>query len=667
MRLSILLFLLFQLASSLTAQDRNSDSIQLQLREAKTDLERYKAYRGMYLFFEEVNRDSAIAYAYLTSQIAAKNNKILASNYALVHAAYQLNSVGEYADAFKILIKVLEVAKDPKYDKEESWPYPDGLVSSDPRSLLRSYTYHILAQLMWQTENNTKAIEYLLEAEKWGRKALSNQRVAMANTNLGRSFVYEKKYESAHVFCDSAFAAANRGKFYKYISSLYYVLADIAQQTGKPEQAEAYFRKGMAEGSKNKNLASVYYNDWALVKILIDQNRIPEALPLAMENLRYAQQLGPTYNRSIHLGTVYENIYRCYDKIGNKDSIVKYQALTLHAKDSVYSLRVRNLATFQNRILDEQLRLKNVEQEKIAYQSRIRNIALFGGLAFLSAIAIILYRNNRQKQKANLELESTLTELKATQSQLIQAEKMASLGELTAGIAHEIQNPLNFVNNFSQLNKELLNEFDAESDEAEKASLLVDVRQNMDKVIHHGKRAEQIVKGMLAHSRKTNGEKELTDLNALCDEFMKLSYHGFRSKNADFQAVLHTDLDPRLPLVKAVPQDIGRVLLNVLNNAFYAVYEKQQASIPDYEPRVSIRTYGKESTVMIEVEDNGMGIPEPIREKIFQPFFTTKPTGSGTGLGLSICYDIIKSHKGIIDVQSNGTTGTRFKIGLPVS
>jgi signal transduction histidine kinase/ligand-binding sensor domain-containing protein len=261
------------------------------------------------------------------------------------------------------------------------------------------------------------------------------------------------------------------------------------------------------------------------------------------------------------------------------------------------------------------------------------------------------------------EIEKAYAELKSTQAQLIHAEKMASLGELTAGIAHEIQNPLNFVNNFSELNKEMLEELREEAEKGdleEVKALTKDVIANEEKITHHGKRADAIVKGMLAHSRTNSGEKVETDINALADEYLRLSYHGLRAKDHGFNAEFKTDFDPNLPKVKVIPQDIGRVLLNLINNAFQACTERSRSAL------VTVSTKNLGDKIKISVSDNGPGIPENIKDKIFQPFFTTKPTGQGTGLGLSLSYDIVKAHGGELRVNSNADEGATFFIHLPI-
>ncbi len=272
----------------------------------------------------------------------------------------------------------------------------------------------------------------------------------------------------------------------------------------------------------------------------------------------------------------------------------------------------------------------------------------------------------RQKE----ELEIALQELKSTQAQLIQSEKMASLGELTAGIAHEIQNPLNFVNNFSEVSNELIGEMNEElskGDIAEAMMIADDIRQNLEKINHHGKRADAIVKGMLQHSRSSNSIKEPTDINKLADEYFRLAYHGLRAKDKSFNATLKTDYDETIGNITIIPQDIGRVVLNLITNAFYVVDEKKKSGIEGYEPTVSVSTKKQIDKVLISVEDNGNGIPKTIVDKIFQPFFTTKPSGQGTGLGLSMSYDIVtQGHGGILKVETAEGKGTTFIISLPI-
>lgn len=316
--------------------------------------------------------------------------------------------------------------------------------------------------------------------------------------------------------------------------------------------------------------------------------------------------------------------------------------------------------------------------------ARFRNVFTFAYKRYQDLKQAALDFKNLEKAKKSAE--KALTELQATQKQLIQSEKMASLGELTAGIAHEIQNPLNFVNNFSEVSNEIIEEINeqlANGDLEEVKLLLADIKQNLEKIAHHGKRADGIVKGMLQHSRKSTSVKEPTDINKLADEYLRLAYHGLRAKDKSFNATLETDFDENIGKVNVIPQDIGRVLLNLITNAFYACAERSRSAgnerlknsdDKNFKPTVWVSTKlisplgAAREKIAISVRDNGNGIPKEIVDKIYQPFFTTKPTGQGTGLGLSMSYDIItKAHGGQIEVETETNKGTEFKIILPIN
>jgi signal transduction histidine kinase len=349
-------------------------------------------------------------------------------------------------------------------------------------------------------------------------------------------------------------------------------------------------------------------------------------------------------------------------------------------KDSLYG--PEKFKQLQLITLNEQQRQQEIEQDQERYRNKIKYIILFIVLSVFLLISFLLFRNNRQQQKAKAKIEEAYTELKETQQQLIQREKMASLGELTAGIAHEIQNPLNFVNNFSEVNTELIDEMkeglqSGKTDEV--IALAEDVKQNNIKIVQHGKRAESIVKGMLQHSRNSSGQKEPTDINALADECLRLSYHGMRAKdprdsaNRSFNAKTETHFDISIPPVTIASQEIGRVILNLLTNAFYSVMQKSKIAGDAYEPVVIVRTAmnpgsgDRRASVSISIRDNGNGISQKALDKIFQPFFTTKPTGEGTGLGLSMSYDIItKGHGGELKVETKEGEFAEFIIILPI-
>ena len=365
-----------------------------------------------------------------------------------------------------------------------------------------------------------------------------------------------------------------------------------------------------------------------------------------------------------------------YEVLGKKDSaykyLRKYQDLLKASKKlentrQIFELQINSI------VRDSEKQINQLEQESLLKEQKNKNQRLFifstiGALLSTLLILLILYKNNKSKQKANTVLERTLSNLKSTQSQLVQSEKMASLGELTAGIAHEIQNPLNFVNNFSEVNSELIAEMKQEIDKGnlqEVKSIANSIDENEQKIIVHGKRADAIVKNMLQHSRSSSGIKEPTDINALCNEYLRLSYHGLRAKDKSFNATMKTDFDESIGRVNIIPQDMGRVVLNLINNAFYAVDEKKKHNQNGYEPQVSVSTKKNNDKVEIKVSDNGNGMPQKVMDKIFQPFFTTKPTGLGTGLGLSLSYDIVKAHGGELKVETKEGKGTVFIIHLP--
>ena len=441
------------------------------------------------------------------------------------------------------------------------------------------------------------------------------------------------------------------------------------------------------EKGDKKGIAESYLS---LGDLNIKMNKPSEARQYLQNSIQISKEL----NDKNSLASAYGNLSFLDDRQGNYKEAYEYYKLYTIYRDSVENIEISKKFLQEKLKHDYEIKEANAkaaQAKKDAAAKRTRNIQYMVivslGVIIVAAFVIVFIqrKNNKQKQEANLllqfqkeKVENTLSELKSTQAQLIQSEKMASLGELTAGIAHEIQNPLNFVNNFSEVNKELLLELQYEINNGnvdDAKTIANDVIDNEEKINHHGKRADAIVKGMLQHSRSGTGQKELTDINALADEYLRLSYHGLRAQDKSFNAVLETDFDEGIGKIKVVPQDMGRVLLNVFNNAFYAVHEKDASVIVEgkpYQPTVSVTTRKINSprgpgSVELTVKDNGNGIPQKILNKIFQPFFTTKPAGAGTGLGLSLSYDIIKVHGGEIKVETRDNEGTKFIIQLPLT
>ena len=405
-------------------------------------------------------------------------------------------------------------------------------------------------------------------------------------------------------------------------------------------------------------------------------------------SIYYAQKVAVSWNTKSesepkNLVEAVDNLAFVYKLKGNKDSTLKYIELNTALKDSFYSKeKDREL---QNITFNERMKQQEIIAAQLKYKNKVQLLALAFGLFTGLLIVGLLWRNNIHRQKAyallqkqkgetdfqKMKVEQALEELKSTQSQLVQREKMASLGELTAGIAHEIQNPLNFVNNFSEVNSELIDELEQEIDKGnldDAKAIAKDIKENEEKINHHGKRADAIVKGMLQHSRSSSGVKEPTDINALADEYLRLAYHGLRAKDKSFNATMKTDFDESIGTINIIPQDIGRVILNLITNAFYAVKEKNASASSagqPYEPTVSLSTKKVNDKVEIKVKDNGNGVPQKVLDKIFQPFFTTKPSGQGTGLGLSLAYDIVKAHGGELKVETKEGEGSEFIIQLP--
>ncbi|MCU0357745.1 MAG: ATP-binding protein [Cyclobacteriaceae bacterium] len=478
-------------------------------------------------------------------------------------------------------------------------------------------------------------------------------------------------YGAAHWRMGDAFAQMN-----EVDSAIYYAekAVDIAQMMGNNFiQQGVVPTLGFAYGKKGYDSLALHYlrsNNYSANLIMRaiffkDRNQYDSAISCALR--AYERGLrSPARQTELASATLLSELYESTDPA----KALKYLKIANAARESISgSASVLSAKAIELKQQEQETEIKIAE---LNFRNLLKIYATLASLLLVLVIALLVYRNYRKTQKANVlleqqkqEINQALADLKQAQSQLIQSEKMASLGELTAGIAHEIQNPLNFVNNFSEVNKELLAEMQEaiNNENFEEARLLSkDIIENQEKINNHGRRADAIVKSMLQHSRISSGKKELTDINVLCDEYLRLAYHGYRAKDKSFNAKFESRLDPTLPKVNVVAQDIGRVVLNLINNAFYAVNEKSKLQASGYEPRVLVTTQNKGDKIEINVEDNGPGIPDSIKEKIFQPFFTTKPTGQGTGLGLSLSYDIVKAHGGELKVEASERGGSTFTI-----
>jgi signal transduction histidine kinase len=686
------LYLLFN--NSLLAQP-NIAGLKEAYLMAKDDSTRQNALLNIVTYYNEIDRDSALYYNEQRIVIAKKIGYKLLEAAALNVKGYQKIQKGEYAEALKYLQESLKITQDSNNLEVNHWiiVMPSHIPGKE-RFHVMSSCMHQFGLLMRDTENLPKEIEYFKKALLLARQVNSIDRQMISNSNLGSSFLRKGMPDSALYHAQQADSCTLLPGFKGvFVGRNKALMGDVYFKQGDYRQAKLLYLKGLDLSIKSNNQFNIAIAKHKLSQLYFKIKQNDSALFYAKDNLSSMYLVKQNFaNFQLNLGTLYEDIFLAYKQKNQQDSAYKYLLITSQIKDSLYKVRIANLSAFQNVSFEEILRLESLESEQLQTESKIRIYSLLAGLMVVSVIGIILFRNNNQRKKSNLlltsqkneieqqkkQVEESMEQLQSTQSQLVQAEKMASLGELTAGIAHEIQNPLNFVNNFSEVSTELVDEMKSEIKKGNYAEVNViadDVKQNLEKINHHGTRAAGIVKGMLQHSRSSSGVKEPTDINALADEYVRLAYHGLRAKDKDFNSTMKTDFDESIGKINIIPQDIGRVILNLITNAFYAVNEKKQQLGDGYEPMVTVSTrrasdnspiWQSGNSIIVSVADNGFGIPEANRNKIFQPFFTTKPTGQGTGLGLSLSYDIVKAHGGELKLETMNGEGSRFIIQLPI-
>ncbi|MES2004730.1 MAG: ATP-binding protein [Bacteroidota bacterium] len=522
--------------------------------------------------------------------------------------------------------------------------------------------------------NKQLSREYYSKALEYSRKGEDHLFVCFELSNLARMFFEENKRDSALTYYLESYRLAVEKNLEPSMPNNLLRLGELANNTN----SLYYYRQAAMMPAVIRNAGLKNRIVSAIAEYYLKKEMRDSAYYFANQYYTYARTADKkTQLSALSLLTSY------YEALHMPDSTLLYMTSYYNLKDSLYGNKAMEQA--QGLAYADMQRLKELEAQKAIYQSRLIIYSISAVAILLLGLAFIFWRSKKKEQEAKKivqlqkdQLEQTVDKLKATQNQLVQSEKMASLGELTAGIAHEIQNPLNFVNNFSEINKELLAELNEEIDKGnyeEVKAIAKDVTENEEKISHHGKRADAIVKGMLQHSRSSNGVKEPTDINALADEYLRLAYHGLRAKDKSFNATMITDYDDSVGMINVIPQDIGRVILNLITNAFYVVDEKKKQISGDYVPTVTVSTQLVSSdnpsirqsanSIIISVKDNGNGIPQKVLDKIFQPFFTTKPTGQGTGLGLSLSYDIVKAHGGELKVETKEGEGSIFIIQMP--
>jgi len=660
-----ILFLLLLQIEHVSSQDPVKDSLYSVLQNAFDDSAKYKVQTLLTDFYIEKDRDSSIFFSNKCIDLANRNHKFLDVASSLSNKGHALMHLQKFSEAYTCFTEALKIANDPSFNGK-TWEIKNNISVDKERLMILAAVYKDFASMMASANNNEKSKELFLLAKDIAEKNRFLKTLGYINLELGQRYLDQGIIDTALIMEREAMQLLTDAGEIKPLGYCNMLIGKIWLQMKNDDSTLYYYRKSIAISSHFENYTNLAgtYSNLTSFYLHVKQNS-DSAIYYAHAWLNILEKSSEN-----NLGAVYFNMAEAYKLKNNKDSVIKYQTLSISEKDKAYTKRDVALNNLQNRVLVEQEQMMKLKESEMENKSHIRIAMIAGCLIVFTLISIILYSNNLKKQKANKVLETTLINLKSTQTQLIQSEKMASLGELTAGIAHEIQNPLNFVNNFSEVNKELIDEMQQELkagkiDDAIEISN--DIKANEEKINLHGKRADAIVKGMLQHSRSSRGAaKEPTDINKLADEYLRLAYHGLRAKDKSFNATMKTDFDESIGNINIIPQDIGRVILNLITNAFYAVDEKKKLGIEGYEPTVSVSTKKINDKTEIRVADNGNGIPQHLIDKIFQPFFTTKPTGQGTGLGLSLAYDIVKAHGGELKVETMQREGSTFIIQLPV-
>ena len=585
------------------------------------------------------NLEASLDYLFKALTLAEETNYKETESQCLYHIGVSYRYLGKYEEALNYFLQGLDKARLINYSM------PEG------------YCLNNIGLIYLETGDYTNALEYYNQGLAIRRKLGDKWGESGSLDNIG--FIYFKigNYADAVKYCTQSLAIAEEIDDQKGLGNALLHLGNIYEKLADYEQAVNCYNRSLQIRRRigdKKGEAEILLS---LAELSITDNFKIQTNLQVLELLYNALELGQQTKALDLLAKINYVLYEAYKKSGNYNEALCNLETYLSIEKELHN------ASIKQKVLNLEISNRVEQSRKEAEIYRLRDIEL----------GVLYEESNKQKKEIEVQkknVEATLSELKATQAQLIQSAKMASLGELTAGIAHEIQNPLNFVNNFSDVSNELIDEMKDELSKGnyEDANAIADdVKQNLQKINHHGKRADAIVKGMLQHSQSSSGIKEPTDINKLADEYLRLSYQGFRAKDKLFNAILQTDFDETIGNVNIIPQDIGRVLLNLYNNAFYAVNERSKQQKEGYEPTVSVSTKKVDGKIFISVKDNGNGIPQKIVDKIFQPFFTTKPTGQGTGLGLSLAYDIVKTHQGELRVETKVGVGSEFIIKLPVA
>jgi signal transduction histidine kinase len=660
-----LIVLLLSVSLCAKSQISSLDSMKMALLDADNDSLRYGLLVKIGYYYADIKTDSALYFLNLGQSVAITNNKKLSAAYALSGIGYCLIKLNAYSQSLEAFNEGFGYAEDPK-NRFAAWDILPRIGYTGMQEYILTGLHMNMGHLLGATNNREQQLSHYRQATILADKNSNFEDLSLLQSSIGHIFYEKDDLDSALIMQKLAVKMATETNYTRYLARFYNDIARIYLHKGKYDSARTVLYNSAQIAFESDNTNDLLESFQILSTTFLSQGNKDSSLYYARLSLDEID----SESKDQYLGMIYENLFKAYALNGRVDSAYKYQGLALTTKDSLYNEKIKVFSEFQNLSLGEKLRIKELEKDKIVSQERLRTYTLLGGIALIFLLGFIFYRSSRLKQKAHERLKKAYSELKETQKQLVQSEKMASLGELTAGIAHEIQNPLNFVKNFSEVNSELTEELLAsiQKGDLEDVKLIAaDLTANQEKIREHGKRAESIVKSMLQHSRTSTGQKEKTDINALCEEYCRLAYHGMRAKDKNLHAEVKTHLSNILVPVEVIPQEIGRVVLNLVNNAVYAVDKKFQKGIAGYKPEVLLTTSRNGNNIEIKIKDNGDGISEKVRDKIFQPFFTTKPTGEGTGLGLSISYDIItKGHGGSLSLDSREGIGTTATIVLPI-
>jgi two-component system, NtrC family, sensor kinase len=670
--LNVLVFMLLSFCSA--AQNnpywqepasKQVDSLKTVLTASTNDSVSMYLNRQLGMYYQEINRTAALIYYEEMLRLAKKTKQKVWEAEALSRNGYVSCLIQDYSGGLKFLLMARNLALQKSLEKEMWNP---GLLSKknaayEARMTILCDINHHLGLVHLFSGEYAKALDYHRNVQKINEILNDTTLMSLSFLNMGEAYLGLMQLDSAESAFNKSISYSDLSGYKKYNGLTLYDIGEIYEIKNNAAEAKKYYRLSIIKSIETESPDFEGMGNQALADIFKKEGNIDSAKNFSRQALHIYHNI----NDTLGLIAAYTSLSSALDASNETDTAYQYLKKAIILKDALN--KEGRIKSFQLAGFNEQLKLEEQKAEQLRTITKIRTYTFVAGIAVLLFMSGIFYRNYRRQRKDKITIENAFTDLKSTQSQLIQSEKMASLGELTAGIAHEIQNPLNFVNNFSEVNNELISEMVDEVDKGnteEVKAIANDIRQNLEKINHHGKRADAIVKGMLQHSRKSEGVKEPTDINALADEYLRLAYHGLKAKENSFNATLQTNFDTSVGKINIIPQDIGRVLLNLYNNAFYAVAEKKKNSPENYDPTISVGTKNVRNKVEIRVADNGNGIPQKVLDKIFQPFFTTKPTGQGTGLGLSLSYDIVKAHGGEIKVDTKEGEGGEFVIQLPL-